>query len=246
MKAKHNWKEETLAVSAVRERKDLQNRANGTDPSTVRQYERVLTQGQEMPPVKVAKVGEALYLVDGFHRLAAHRQAGFGAIKAEVAKMSLADAQAVALTANTKHGKRLTRADKDRMLDLYLERRGHIDERGLTKPSRVISAELGGVLSHEALRQKLKARGEALDQDTEFPDGYKPRNAEEDEAALARERHEEAEDLVDALWRTYFTLEEDGRASILAAVQELADRLEREEEPPTPMHHTEAAALLDI
>lgn len=234
MKPGRQWKEETLAVSAVKEREDLQVRANGTDPTVVRQYVRVLEQGGDMKPVKVARINKALYLIDGFHRLAAHREAGRGALKAIVARMSMAEAQAEALTANTRHGKPLTRADKDRMLKLYVERDMHRNQWGITKPCRTMSADLGGVLSHEAIRLKLKKMGVELDEATEFPNGYKPYGGE-DEGALAQERREETEKLIEMLWRDFFTLDDDDQPAILAAVRELVGRLECGEQPATPI-----------
>ncbi|HEX8573092.1 MAG TPA: ParB/RepB/Spo0J family partition protein [Allosphingosinicella sp.] len=228
------WKDEELALSDVRERPDFQVRLGGVDSRHVRVLERTLEAGGALGPVKVARIGKALYLVDGFHRLEAARRAGRGTIGAKVARMSLKEAEAFALLANTRHGKNLTPADKARLLALYVEQERHWGTDGRMKSSRVISAELNHVYSHETIRTKLKRLGVEMDEDVEFPHGYRPMVREESEEELEAERGDEAQRDLERFAALVPTLEGDRRRKLLEAARAALESLERGEEPVWP------------
>ena len=91
---------ETLRIEMVRERDDFQLRAKGISQPHANKLLRVLKDGKELPPIHVAMIGKAMYVVDGFHRLHALRTAKRGLVQALVARMSLKEAQAEARLAN--------------------------------------------------------------------------------------------------------------------------------------------------
>lgn len=251
MKPGRQWKEEALALGDVREHKDLQGRVNGTNPATVRQYERVLKGGSTMEPVQVARIGKALYLLDGYHRLEAHRRAGMPTIRARVAKMSLSEAKTEALTANTKHGKPLSRADKAQMFDRYVDSGKHVDEYGDTKACRAIAAELNHIYSYETIRQKLKALGVPLNEAKEYPGGYKPYsgsgsgNDDDDDIELGELRASQARQHLESFRALFPTLDVEEQKNGLAAARDLVERLERGERPER-VTWKQGAELLDI
>lgn len=185
------WEPAELPLGDVRVRPDFQFRVLGADSANLNRIVSTLQAGGEArDPVRVARIGKALYLVDGFHRLEAYRKAGRQTIPALVAKLSLEEAREAARASNAMNGKGYSRADRQCIFDDYVAEGRHRDEDGRTKSSRTIEVELGGLYSHETIRKRLKDRGE-LDEETEFPHGYKPRLSDEDlEAELA----EEAED----------------------------------------------------
>lgn len=106
------WAAQELPLEAIGLHKDLQFRAGGLSRAHVVKLVRTLEAGGEpLEPVKVARIGKALWLVDGHHRLEAHREAGRETIRAQVARMSLQEARDAARVANANHGKAMSRAD---------------------------------------------------------------------------------------------------------------------------------------
>jgi hypothetical protein len=174
-------------------------------------------------------------VVDGFHRLAAARKLGWSHVSANVAKMTAPEARSYALLANTKHGRALSRFDKDRLFDLYVADGKHRGADGGTKSTRVIQVELNHIYSHETIRQKLKKRGIAMDVDVEFPGGFKPYmggepwDEEEEQAELGRELAESARSQLNAFGSLFFDLDDNAQRLLLQAARDLVDRLGRGE-----------------
>lgn len=85
------------------------------DEGVVSDYADALKGGASFPPVTVYLDRAGLYhLADGFHRVAAHRREGRGAISAEVIEGERRDAVLHSVGANAEHGLRRTNADKKR------------------------------------------------------------------------------------------------------------------------------------
>jgi hypothetical protein len=59
------------------------------NPGTVRHYAGLLRAGTILPPVLAGMIDGALVLLDGFHRVEAHRQAGIPDIEVEVVPTSV-------------------------------------------------------------------------------------------------------------------------------------------------------------
>lgn len=81
------------------------------DQALVDEYAEAMTRGDDFPPVELVSNGADMWLVDGFHRLAATKRAGASTIAANVREGELRDAQWIALAANGTHGAKRTRAD---------------------------------------------------------------------------------------------------------------------------------------
>lgn len=239
------WQPQELALAEVRRHPSFQMRVLGVDRSHSNRLLRVLKDGGDLPPIKVARVGRALYVVDGFHRLEAHAGAGRDTINADVAKMTLPEAQEEARLANTTHGKGLSNADKRKAFDAMVEAGRHLDAHGTLKPSRTIAAELNYLYSHETVRQKLKAIGFDVETPAEFPHGFKARGGgEDDDAYLAVERAGDAQEHLRAFQELFFTLPDDSQPDMLAAARALVEALERGERPERATGT--AGAFLDI
>jgi hypothetical protein len=120
-----------------------------TDEALVRQYATALQAGVEFPPVKVARINGHGYLVDGWHRMAAHERAGRTDIDIELVDVrGENEALWVASKANLAHGQALNRKEVRLALGALVRARRHI------KPNRAgfltykeIALELGGRVS---------------------------------------------------------------------------------------------------
>ena len=232
----------TLPLADVRACPDrFQFRASkDVDGAHVRSLARDMAANGQLEAVKVAKVGKAHYVVDGFHRRAAAERIGWSSIDVLAAKMSMGEARDFALLANTRNGKSLSRADKANIFEVYVADGKHRDEHGEVKPSRLIAAEMHVGYSHEAIRKKLKARGEEPRKEVEYPNGYSPYNppGEPDEDYLAFELALEAERHLKDFGDVFFSLEDHHQRELLATARELLGRLERgergEAEPGAP------------
>lgn len=221
------WALRDLRLEEVRERPDFQLRANGINSAHAKRLLRALQDVKELGPVKVAQIGKALYLVDGFHRLDAHKLARRQTISAEVARMSLEEARAEAQQANTTHGLNLNRKDKLRVWADYIASGRHLDDAGALKSSRVIATELDQVYSRETIRQKLKAMGMELNEGEDF----KAWGGDEvDEDTLAEERADEAENLLAHLAAVLPTLNPGDLQRLTGATRALLDAAERGED----------------
>lgn len=237
------WKEETLALDAITLREDFQLRAGGIDRQHVRKLLGMLQAGKPLPPVKVARIGKALYLVDGFHRYFAHEDYGVSGIEASVARMSLEEARGEAMIANTTHGKALGRADKRKVWDAFAEAGRHLESPEVPKSSRVISAALNGMYSHETVRARLRELGLELNEGPTFKprsDGEGPEEEDDDLEGLAvdplaAERAEEAQRHLEAFDASLYSLEGEDRTRLLAAARTLLEGWETGEGPARPV-----------
>ncbi|WP_164088956.1 ParB/RepB/Spo0J family partition protein [Sphingorhabdus sp. YGSMI21] len=233
------WKSQELETADVRQKPEFQNRVKGIDGKHVQTLTRQLEKDGRLAPIEVAKIGKALYVVEGFHRLEVYKATGRKTIDAKVAQMTLSEAKDWALLANTTHGKNLSQADKASIFQRYIVAGRHVWSEGETMPvtalagtlksSRAISADINGIYSHETVRTKLKARGLDLDVTVEFPGGYKPRQPEED-MLVSEIRHE----AIDSLWdfeRHYQSLEMEDQQELLGIARGIIQNLEDGKKP---------------
>lgn len=89
--------------------------------TAVAQYTEDLLNGSVFPPIEIFDDGVSKWLVDGFHRLFAHKRADFQEIEVKVYKGTLRDAQFYALGVNDKHGLQRTNADKRKAVMIALD-----------------------------------------------------------------------------------------------------------------------------
>ncbi|WP_026046391.1 ParB N-terminal domain-containing protein [Sphingomonas sp. PAMC 26621] len=152
----HDWKPQRLAVASVKELEALQMRDGPLRKVHVQALARAMTDGQDVPPIKVARIGRALCVVDGFHRLAAARSLSREAIEALVAPMDFKAAQVLARVVNVGHGAGLRPRDKAKAFASYIDAGGHLDANGNVKSSRAIRDELPGLYSHTQILARLR------------------------------------------------------------------------------------------
>ena len=127
------------------------------DQRTVNSYARAMTMDREFPPVTVAHVGGALYLVDGWHRVAAVEVNKGETVEARVEVMTWAEAQRVAFTANLEHGLPLRPAEKREVFRKYMKAGLWRNHQGRPKSSREIASDLAGMMTHTTVLNRIRA-----------------------------------------------------------------------------------------
>ena len=150
----------SLALDSVQVDAGTQARA-GLDEGAVAEYAEAIGRGVEFPPVVVFRDGSAHFLADGFHRLAAFRQAGRESIEAEVRDGTREDARWYAIGANAAHGLRRSNADKAKAVHMALWARPGLSDRAIAEhvgvsPSTVEKYRSG--LENEGLVSNLDSR----------------------------------------------------------------------------------------
>lgn len=86
----------------------------------IAEYAEAMKAGDEFPAVTVFRDGETYWLADGFHRLAAAKEAGKAHVVCDVYPGTIRDAILHAVGANAEHGKRRTNEDKRRAVKTLL------------------------------------------------------------------------------------------------------------------------------
>ncbi|MFA7295688.1 MAG: hypothetical protein WC211_00710 [Dehalococcoidia bacterium] len=157
---------ETQQVEIRRVRIDggTQIRADLYDPAVLAEYAEALKSGAKFPPIHVVEEGDDLWLVDGFHRHAAHLREKRGVIDAQVKQGTRRDAILAAVGANRTHGLRRTNADKRAAVALLLA-----DAEWSGKSNRWI-AERCGVSDHFVAAQRPEPEATARKRSTDIPD----------------------------------------------------------------------------
>jgi uncharacterized ParB-like nuclease family protein len=148
-------KHDNVRIDALRLDGGTQPR-HGINAAYVTELAESIVEGATLPPVEVIYDGANYWLYDGFHRVAAHQQAGIIMINANIRQGAQADAQWRSYAANQTHGLRRTNDDKQRAIQAALRH-----PNGVTMANREIARHLG--VDHKTVgdwREKLEATGE--------------------------------------------------------------------------------------
>lgn len=239
------WKLETLVISEIGSHRELQVRVDGTKMPQVIKIKQALQNGENLPPIKVARVGANLYVVDGHHRLEAHRAAKRVTISADVARMSLPEAKDEARRANANHGKHLTRKDKHAIWSAFVAEGKHLTEWGSARRVHDIWLDLERIWDRKTIRKYLRALHVELDVEDQLETEWEPREEEEeapDATALAKQVEHEvshgAQEGLGLFLRNYNRLPSDERARLLDQAETLVRALKNGqdlEEVPGPL-----------
>jgi Holliday junction resolvasome RuvABC endonuclease subunit len=126
-----------LPLKLIRTDGGTQARAS-LSKAVVDDYAMAMQQGHSFPPVVVFYDGKNNWLADGFHRVAACKQAGFEEIAVDLKLGSQREAILYAVGANADHGLRRTPADKRYAVSLMLKDRewGQWSDRAIAKATQ--------------------------------------------------------------------------------------------------------------
>ncbi|MBL4740638.1 MAG: ParB N-terminal domain-containing protein [Sneathiella sp.] len=122
------------------------------NPKTVEGYARCMKAGSEFPPVTVYNVDDKLFLIDGFHRVAAAeavadvKMKATPVIDANVIQGTMGEAIAAAALANTTHGRPMKRNEHKNAFRM-LAKSGQLEG----KTTRHIADLMHNVVSHVSI-----------------------------------------------------------------------------------------------
>jgi hypothetical protein len=151
-----------LSIADIVVRESWQVR-KGVAKGFVKRYAAIYTSGAAMEPIKVARVGEALILTDGAHRIAALQSIGSATVEAIVTPMKELEAQWAAASANLAHGKPLADCELRAVFRQYIATGQHRKGRSKVKSLAEIAADIPG-RSRYAYRRWLM---------TDYPEIYR-------------------------------------------------------------------------
>ncbi|MGO4441474.1 hypothetical protein [Rhizobium sp. RAF56] len=146
-----------IRLDAIVLNPEVQIRAAGTSPATVRDYLDAMKAGSKFPPVTAVQVDPSdismgCHLVDGWHRTEAARRAGLQTVQAKVIQAELKELPWLAAQANMTHGLQLTRKDRRGCFRAYVKAGGHRTGRGSgVKSAKVMADDLKGIVSRHQL-----------------------------------------------------------------------------------------------
>lgn len=100
----------------------------GIEEETMRDYLEAMKDGAVFPPIETVFDGQHHWVVDGFHRLAAHCRRGSPSIKVSCIHGTLEEARLLALGANTQHGLRRDAKTKRRIVEEAIQHPAFQDE----------------------------------------------------------------------------------------------------------------------
>jgi hypothetical protein len=199
------WSEQWIPLKDIIQHGPLQVR-HKLDPSAVKRYRDMTAAGSTPPPIKVGKVGDKLYLVDGWHRLEAgaiesSSDTGLCAeVLAVVKCMTEDEVRWEAAKANLGHGVPLKNRDYRNVFRAFIKAKQHHLGRGVFMSYREMAAAVGVGKGHTTLRNWTRedfpklytalGGGEHGNASAEAPDGERLSLAQEHilEAHRALER----------------------------------------------------------
>lgn len=145
----------TLKIADIAVREDWQVR-NKIDHTTVNTYKNIYKNGGTLPPIRVALVGGALRLVDGWHRREALMLLGRTEVEAIVFEATMSGARWEAASSNLTHGLPLKPKEVRKVFNAYVTSRQHYKANGNLKSYRDMEADLNNRVSHRTLNRWME------------------------------------------------------------------------------------------
>jgi len=123
-------KPQSLSIDLLRIDADTQNRSS-INEDVVQDYADLIAESNgewPFPPLDVFHDGTEHYVADGVHRILGGRRTKRGSVPCHIHKGTAHDARIFGMTANDKHGLRMTRADKRACVEWLLDNGGKMTQ----------------------------------------------------------------------------------------------------------------------
>lgn len=150
-------KSKTLAIDLLDTNADTQSRLK-INQDVVEEYRDIIAEGNgnwPFPPLEVFHDGSDYMVADGFHRVMGALQAKRASIPCRVHKGTARDARIFAMTANDRHGLRMTRADKRACVEWLLDNGGKMPQKEIAEKAGV-SVRTVRVIVSERKEERMK------------------------------------------------------------------------------------------
>lgn len=145
-------KTENLAIDLLRIDGDTQSRI-ALNQDTVNEYaDRIVDSDWPFPPLDVFHDGSEYFVGDGFHRLLAGRRVKRGSIPCRVHKGTARDARIFGMTANDKHGMRMTSADKRACIEWLLDGGEKMTQKAIARSAGVSLRTVKAVVAEQKVQ----------------------------------------------------------------------------------------------
>ena len=146
----------TVRLDRIILKKELQARYKVYE-ATVNDYANAYEAGSKFPPVKIVEIDKALYLVDGWHRVASLKSLSRKDVKAEITENgTMEEACRQASMANMTNALPLKKGEQRNVFKLYMQARRYRVGGGEVKSLRVIRDELQRMRSHVTLGKWMR------------------------------------------------------------------------------------------
>jgi hypothetical protein len=141
-------KTETLSIDLLRIDGDTQSRV-AIDQDVVSDYSEVIqdAEGWPFPPLDVFHDGTDYFIADGFHRKLGALRAKRASVPCNVHEGTARDARIFGMTANDRHGLRMTRADKRRCVEWLLNNGGKMTQASIAETAGVAKRTVATIIA---------------------------------------------------------------------------------------------------
>lgn len=149
-------KPKPLSVDLIRIDGDTQSRIKIND-DTIDEYYELIGDGEwPFPPLDVFHDGTDYFLADGFHRILAAERAKRGSVPCVIHRGGARDARIFGMTANDRHGLRMSRADKRACVEWLLDQPGKMSQKEIAEKAGVTSRTVKSIVAE---RNPLSVQG---------------------------------------------------------------------------------------
>jgi len=140
---------QNLAIDLIRIDGGTQSRV-AINQDTVDEYAELIVDSEwPFPPLDVFHDGSEYFVGDGFHRVIAGQRAKRGSIPCQVHKGTARDARIYGMTANDKHGMRMTRADKRACVEWLLDNAGKMTQKAIAETAGVSARTVHAIVAEQ-------------------------------------------------------------------------------------------------
>jgi len=201
----------------------LQVRKN-VQTATVRRYAEAMRTGAEFPPVTLGSIGGSLYLVDGWHRVAAAQLNDHSIISATIATMTRSEAEWLAAEANIRHGLSLKSKEYRQVFRAFIRSGQHRLKGRRLMAYRDIAKRLGKCFS--TIRNWMKADfPEEFALYQRMPENVPERSEADPEKAAIEQALREAQEAVQLTRNLGRTLDPSSLGQLIKSLQSVLNEL---------------------